>query len=245
MAGGMYVPDARANWWDDVWQRRDQQAWQALQNKENDRAAALAVAPGLAGEAWYRSGKFDNASSAWSKKDTADAHYNRGNALAQLGQFDAALQAYDRALQLDPSMEDARFNRDLVEQMKQKQQEQQQQQQDQDQKNGQGDSQQGDSDGKSGQSDESRQAADRKSSEQDQDGKQQQGQEQKDQGKEEQDKDKEQGDQPNYAESWSEEDAQAMEQWLRRIPDDPGGLLRRKFMNEHLRRSGSGDESKP
>ncbi|MHB1201137.1 MAG: hypothetical protein ACYCZ6_16605, partial [Polaromonas sp.] len=26
----------------------------------------------------------------------------------------------------------------------------------------------------------------------------------------------------------------AEEQWLRRIPDDPGGLLRRKFMIEHL-----------
>ena len=36
--------------------------------------------------------------------------------------------------------------------------------------------------------------------------------------------------------NWSEEDAQAMEQWLRRIPDDPGGLLRRKFRNQHERR---------
>ena len=27
-----------------------------------------------------------------------------------------------------------------------------------------------------------------------------------------------------------------MDQWLRRIPDDPAGLLRRKFMLEHLRR---------
>ena len=26
----------------------------------------------------------------------------------------------------------------------------------------------------------------------------------------------------------------AEEQWLRRIPDDPGGLLRRKFLIEHL-----------
>lgn len=29
------------------------------------------------------------------------------------------------------------------------------------------------------------------------------------------------------------EEALAMDQWLRRIPDDPGGLLRRKFMIEH------------
>ena len=51
--------------------------------------------------------------------------------------------------------------------------------------------------------------------------------------------------QPSDAEmqqNWSEEDAQAMEQWLRRIPDDPGGLLRRKFRNEHERRGSPPDE---
>jgi Ca-activated chloride channel family protein len=42
--------------------------------------------------------------------------------------------------------------------------------------------------------------------------------------------------------TWSEEDAQAMEQWLRRIPDDPGGLLRRKFRNEHQRRGAPEDD---
>ena len=26
-----------------------------------------------------------------------------------------------------------------------------------------------------------------------------------------------------------DEERQALEQWLRRVPDDPGGLLRRKF----------------
>jgi Ca-activated chloride channel family protein len=28
----------------------------------------------------------------------------------------------------------------------------------------------------------------------------------------------------------------ALDQWLRQIPDDPGGLLRRKFLIEHLMR---------
>ncbi|MDR4500857.1 MAG: VWA domain-containing protein [Nitrospirales bacterium] len=36
------------------------------------------------------------------------------------------------------------------------------------------------------------------------------------------------------------ESQQAMEQWLRRIPDDPGGLLRRKFLLEHRRRQEAG-----
>ncbi|HTT02447.1 MAG TPA: hypothetical protein VMG11_10215 [Steroidobacteraceae bacterium] len=34
----------------------------------------------------------------------------------------------------------------------------------------------------------------------------------------------------------STEQALALEQWLRRIPEDPGGLLRRKFLIEHLMR---------
>ena len=32
-----------------------------------------------------------------------------------------------------------------------------------------------------------------------------------------------------------QEDQQAMEQWLRRISDDPGGLLRRKFRYQYQR----------
>ena len=31
----------------------------------------------------------------------------------------------------------------------------------------------------------------------------------------------------------------AEDQWLRRIPDDPGGLLRRKFLIQHMQRQGA------
>jgi Ca-activated chloride channel family protein len=34
------------------------------------------------------------------------------------------------------------------------------------------------------------------------------------------------------------EDQQAVEQMLRRVEDDPGGLLRQRFLLQHLRRSG-------
>jgi Ca-activated chloride channel family protein len=33
------------------------------------------------------------------------------------------------------------------------------------------------------------------------------------------------------------EEQQAAEQWLRRIPDDPGGLLRRKFLYQYRQRA--------
>ena len=38
------------------------------------------------------------------------------------------------------------------------------------------------------------------------------------------------------AERDAAEQQQALEQWLRRIPDDPGGLLRRKFRYQYQRR---------
>ena len=38
---------------------------------------------------------------------------------------------------------------------------------------------------------------------------------------------------PSLAEELSKEEKMAAEQWLRRIPDDPGGLLRRKFRHQY------------
>lgn len=43
--------------------------------------------------------------------------------------------------------------------------------------------------------------------------------------------------QPTRAESLSSEEQIAAEQWLRRIPDDPGGLLRRKFLYQYQQRA--------
>ena len=43
--------------------------------------------------------------------------------------------------------------------------------------------------------------------------------------------------QPVRAESLSSEEQIAAEQWLRRIPDDPGGLLRRKFLYQYQQRA--------
>jgi len=43
-------------------------------------------------------------------------------------------------------------------------------------------------------------------------------------------------------EHWASE--QAAEQWLRRIPQDPGGLLRRKFLYQY-QRMGVDQDGKP
>jgi len=44
-------------------------------------------------------------------------------------------------------------------------------------------------------------------------------------------------DQPAHAQPLNSEEQMAAEQWLRRIPDDPGGLLRRKFQYQYQRRA--------
>ena len=232
MLPGMLIStDASAGLWDDLWSSRDQQAQQALQQQRAADAAVLAKDPAIVGEAFYRSGDYARAGQSWSQPDQAieraDSHYNRGNAMAQAGEFEAAIAAYDAALELDPQMEDAAFNRDLVEQMKQQQEQEQQDQQGEPSEDQQGD-----------ESQDGEQSEDQ-SSENQQDG------EQSDE-ESDQEREGEQEGQPKASEmeqNWSEEDAQAMEQWLRRIPDDPGGLLRRKFRNQHQRRGAPADES--
>jgi Ca-activated chloride channel family protein len=227
---GLFIsPDAHAGLWQDLWASKDQQAQQALRQERAADAAALARDPAIAGEAFYRSGDFAQAGQSWSQLDDADGHYNRGNSLAQESDFEAAIAAYDTALELDPEMEDAAFNRDLVEQMKQ------QQEQQQEQENSEGES----SEDQSGEEGEQGEKGEEQSSENQQDG------EQGDEQSEEQQEGEENAEpsESEMAQNWSEEDAQAMEQWLRRIPDDPGGLLRRKFRNQHQRRGAPADES--
>lgn len=47
------------------------------------------------------------------------------------------------------------------------------------------------------------------------------------------------------AERADAEQEQALSQWLRRVPDDPGGLLRRKFQREQQRRTQEGSATRP
>ncbi len=221
----LYAPPAAAGFWDDLWQRRDQQAQSALRDGRPGEAVNLAVDPEISGEAWYRSGEYPRAMHAWSQSDSADAHYNRGNALAQAGDLDGAIGAYDAALALNPDMEDALFNKALLEQMKQQQEQQ-------------GENQEGEGEQEGEPSDSGQQGEAGEQQEEQQEGEGEPGESEQESGEE--------GDNQAAAQqmqqAWSEEDAQAMEQWLRRIPDDPGGLLRRKFRNEHQRRGAPEDE---
>lgn len=62
----------------------------------------------------YRQGDFAGAAQGFAEVDSADAHYNRGNALARAGRYQDAIRAYDAALQRAPGMVDAEANRRAV-----------------------------------------------------------------------------------------------------------------------------------
>jgi len=143
--------------WDDLWQRRDQQAQQALVSGDLERARALANDPTRLGSALYRLEDYAAAAEAFAEGDAAVDHYNRGNALARAGELEQALDAYDQALERDPGLTDAAYNRAQVEEALRRQQSQPQQQHGTDQDQGQRDSQQDQPDAQGSQSDQGQQ----------------------------------------------------------------------------------------
>jgi len=113
----------------DLWQRQDQQAHKALLAGEAERASELAKDPLRKGAADFRKGDFEAAVEDFSSSDSAEAAYNKGNALANLGKLQDAIDAYDQALKDQPGMEDAVYNREAVEKLLQQQKQQEQNQQ--------------------------------------------------------------------------------------------------------------------
>lgn len=302
--------------WSGLWQRDDQRAYHALQEGQAAQARSLAKSPQIAAAADYRAGNYAAAAQHWARTRDADANYNRGNALARLQRYPQAIQAYDRALALQPGMRDAMTNRSYVQQLLQEQQRKQAQarsdrpQDHRGNRNGEGQQehgqpqqeqrQQGQS--QQDQSQQSRQPQGQQQQAQQQQGQQQQGQQQqgtqqgRQQGQQQakQPQGQQQAQQPSEQDQGpavstdsaaqrqrqaladaaaqralqqalqrrqaqpgerrdgktrvaAESDARreqrdAIEQWLRQVPDDPGGLLRRKFAIEYQRRRAQGDQ---
>ncbi|HEX9184148.1 MAG TPA: VWA domain-containing protein [Burkholderiales bacterium] len=105
--------------WEALWRRPDQQAAQAFARGIGGGDEAALLAKLGADSPWralilYRAGRHAEAEALFAMHDTADAHYNRGNALALAGRLEPALEAYAAALERSPNMRDALHNRALV-----------------------------------------------------------------------------------------------------------------------------------
>jgi Ca-activated chloride channel family protein len=263
---------AQAMDWQSLWLNGDQRGVKALEKDHAEQAAELFSNPEWKAAAQYRAGKYEEALTSLDGVEKTEALYNKGNALAQLGRTAEAIEAYNKVLERNPDHEDAKYNRDLLQQQQQQQQQsdnsdqnseqnqnpqssdsQQQDSQQQSRDSQQQDSQQPSSDAQSSseseQSDTEQSAAEQSEQEQ-QSAQQQAEQEQTDaesQPAQEQERSDAEASAQQQAMSAEDEtldaEQQAVEQWLRRIPDDPGGLLRRKFMYQY-RQQQSDKESK-
>jgi len=127
----LYSPSSDASLWDDLWSTRDQQGIKALENEQPGKAMQLFSSEQWRGIAAYRNGDFKAAEQAFSSDNSATGHYNRGNALARQGKLAEAIEAYNKALELDPQNEDAASNKALLEALLKQQENQQQEPQNQ------------------------------------------------------------------------------------------------------------------
>lgn len=244
----------------DLWLRDDQRARQLLEEGKADQAAKTFKNPQWRGTANYRAGDYPAAQKDFAQNGDAQGLYNLGNSLAQQGRYNEAIAAYDEALKQQPQMADAEHNRDIAQKLKelqekqqqqkqqqsgqnqQQQQDQKQQQSGQDQQQQQQDQQQSQQNAGSQNNQQSQGSpGDQQSGEQPQSGEQQQNAEQqRQQGKPENGEEQEQqGEQQGAKARESDldpETQQALDQWLRQIPDDPAGLMREKFKYESLQR---------
>ncbi len=234
---------AEASIWDDIWMTRDQQAQRKLQQGEAADAVELFESPDWLAVAQYRAQDYAESAAAFAENEDTQSLYNLGNALARQGELESAIDAYEQVLEIDPDDADAEYNRDLLAQLlEQQQQEQEQQQESSDQ---QGEGEQSESDGESQESSESESDSEGEPQESDSQRDEQEAsqedldalQEELQRAAEEAQQNEEMAQQLTQEELEAlrreQEQQQAMEQWLRRIPNDPGGLLRRKFRYQY------------
>ena len=219
--------------WRNLWQTPDQRGAEAMGESQYGEAARLFESPDWRGAASYRGGNYEAAIASFAANPTADGHYNRGNALALSGNYAEAITAYNIALGLGDTHAEALQNKEIVEQLLQEQEAEEGEQDEGDSEDS--DSQQN-SESESDQQEENSEQQDQESQEGDQE-QQEQDQQQQD-APEEQESSESNSEQNTASETENQEfeEQQALEQWLRRIDDDPGELLRRKFRYQYRKR---------
>jgi Ca-activated chloride channel family protein len=104
------IPTAVAFEWMDLWMTPDQQAQRFMDRGEYQKAAGKFTTPEQIGAALFLAGDFESAASVLGRSRSAEANYNRGNANIMLGQYGAAIEAYQTALIRRPDWTEAEQN---------------------------------------------------------------------------------------------------------------------------------------
>jgi len=271
ICAGIHWPDsAVALEWDDLWFNTNQRGVHEMEAENFAAAASRFSDTRWKAAALYRAGEYEEAAEQLEGMTDPEANYNRGTALARAGRIEEAIESFEETLEQRPDHADARHNLELLRQLKNQQQQQPgQSNNDEQEQPRQADGSQGqsgqDQQGKSGEngpsdqqsernedsevSETGSQSAEPNGAEQDDgDTGQEQSAEEQDStsnGETNRDVSENEPGPPVQADSDSQqtEEQQAIEQWMRRVPDDPGGLLRRKFRHQYTQRNrNSGDE---
>ena len=224
---------------DDLWLRREQQGQRLLEAQRPAEAASRFADPQRQAHALYLAGDYAAAAERFALDDSAAGHYNRGNALARAEQLEAAIDAYDQALERDPELQAARSNKALVEELLRQREARQDSQQSAGQDADPQQQAQPEGASTSGGERGGQQASDADGTPSDDSDTQE-----AEQTPQAADRPEQPAEDPASEVSTSDgsdseqavEQAQAKEQWLRQIPDDPGELLRRKFWYEQQQR---------
>ena len=104
------APAAMAFEWSDLWLTPDQQGQRLMQQGKYQQAAEKFTTPERIGAALFMAGDFESAASVLGRSLSAEAKYNRGNSLVMLGQYDAAIEAYQDALSKRSGWQEAEQN---------------------------------------------------------------------------------------------------------------------------------------
>ena len=235
--------------WNDLWKTRDQQAKEAMESGDYNKAIELFEDSEWLAAAHYRAGNYRQSANGYNNNSNIDHLYNHANSLAKIGQFEEAIENYEKVIAEEPNAEDALYNLNLLkdllsenqsseennddgqssEEASTGEQSQQQNGDESEQSDNEGNSRTGDSD------DESDANPNQKLSNEEDIEAIEKELERAAEENSNQEPQQEDNNESGLEGRMAQEQQQAMEQWLRRIPDDPGGLLRRKFRYQYQR----------
>ncbi len=252
--------------WNSLWYNNGQLGDKNMAADEPELALEHYQKPEKIAEALYRSGLYQQAAEEYSKVEGAEARHNEANSLAQTKKFKKAIEKYQEALQLNPSLDVSRKNLEMVEKLlkesengdqktqknsedkdKSKQDKNENTDENPDKSDAEKQQQNKDSSDSDSKSDDMKNREEEKPPQDNQsEANEQDSEEEKQQQANQQKEKSEQGEpqQLSPEEKEAEKQQQQMiEQWLRQIVDDPSRLLRNKLILEQRKRQRLGKQS--
>ena len=234
--------------WIDLWKTKNQQAKEAFDNGDYDTAVSLFTDPKWLAAANYDAKNFQKSAQIFNSIDDGDSLYNYANSLAKSGQLKKALEIYNEVIDLENKPEDAIYNRDLIMNLL-KEQESKGENDNNEQSSNEGSSgdnnqdeisensqeTQNESSSEDGNNDDQNDLDSNREESNEEDIEAIERELEKAADNSENELQENNSNEAEVDERMVQEQQQALEQWLRRIPDDPGGLLRRKFRYQYQR----------